>query len=260
MHQSEVTAYLLRDTLKNIVHLKAMAAYSPHIRSHYFSQESLAGVLFVYPTKVTTYESVKYPETEYVALISSDAPSITEQMLEHIPSNCNFVIKLTSPQDTSVIERKFPLRRVTSFLSYSCSANGKFAESKRVNVSADFDEKLLPFYRANGYERAEVEGYFKSGSARSFDVHENGEPVSAGMAYRNYGAVWEVAGLYTVNRARRRGYARAIVATAMNSLLARGHVPRYQMDESNVASKHLAENLGLNLFLATEHYLHQHLN
>ena len=103
-HDPRVTAYLLRDTLKHIVHLKALAAYSHHIRSHYFSQDSLAGVLFVYPSRATTYESVKYPETEYVALISSDAPSITQRILDYLPSASNFVIKLTSPQDQAMVE------------------------------------------------------------------------------------------------------------------------------------------------------------
>ena len=246
-HQPEVTAYLLRDALKHIVHLKALSAYSQHIRSHYFSHGSSAGVLFLYPTRVTTYESVKYPETQYVVLISSDSPSITEQMLDHIPEDCNFLLKLMNPEDKAIVERKFPLKRVTSFLSYTHSPAVNFPGSERVTVSRELDEKLLPFYRANGYERDEVEGYFKSGSAISFAVHEIDEPVSACMAYQNHGDIWEICGLYTINRARRKGYARNVVETALNRLLANGHIPRYQMDEKNIASRTLAESLGLTL-------------
>ena len=147
---------------------------------------------------------------------------------------------------------------MTSFLSYTSSGNDSFTDSKRVAVSREIDEAILPFFRENGYEREEVEGYFNSGSALSFAVHENNEPASACIAYKNYGNIWEIAGLYTIDRARRKGYAREIVATALNKLLENGHIPRYQMDEDNVASKSVAEDLGLTKFLMTEHYLHRH--
>ena len=257
-HQPEVMAYLLRDTLKHIVHLKALAAYAQHIRSHYFSHGSAAGVLFVYPTKVTTYESVTYPQTQHVVLISSDSPSITERMLDHLPADCDFVLKLMNPDDKAVVARKFPLRRVTSFLSYTHSPAVSYFGSARVIVTRELDEKLLPFYRANGYERDEVEGYFRSGVAISCALHREDEPVSACMAYQNHGTIWEVCGLYTIKRARRNGYAREVVTTALSTLRALGHVPRYQMDEKNIASRQLAESLGLTRFLSTEHFLCQH--
>ena len=256
-HKPEVTAYLLRDTLKHIVHLKALSAYSRHIRSHYFSHGSSAGVLFLYPTGITTYESVKYPDMQYVVLISSASPSVTERMLDHIPTNCSFVLKLMSAEDKAIVERKFPLKRVTSFLSYTHSGESRFLSSENVTVAGTLNEDLLPFYRANGYERDEVEGHFKAGSAMSFAVHENSEPVSACMAYQNYGQVWEICGLYTIERARRKGHARSIVETALNRLLANGYIPRYQVDEKNIASRRLAESLGLSRFLSTEHYLCQ---
>jgi len=256
-HKPEVAAYLLRNALKHIVHLKALSAYSQHIRSYYFSHGSSAGVLFLYPSSVTTYESVKYPETQYVVLISSDSPSITERMLDHIPTDCTFVLKVMNREDKYIVERKFSLKRVTSFLSYTHSAEFKFLSSERVTVSEKLDEELLPFYRENGYEREEVEGYFKSSSANSFSIYEGDEPVSACMAYQNYGEIWEICGLYTISRARRMGYARDIVESALNRLLANGYTPRYQMDEKNIASKMLAESLGLTHFLTTEHYLCQ---
>jgi GNAT superfamily N-acetyltransferase len=254
-HEPQVTSYLRRDALKHIVHLKALESYSRHICSHYFSEGSSAGVLFVYPTGVTTYESVKYPQTEHVVLIASESPSVTERMLDCLPRDGGFVIKLMSAEDKDVVARRYPLERITSFLSYTSPAGATFARSKRVLVSCVLDEKLLPFFRQNGYERDEVGGYFSSRSALSFALEENGEPVSACLACRNYGEVWEICGLYTAEPARRKGYARKVVETALDRLLANGYVPRYQMDESNLASRELAERLGLTRFLATEHFV-----
>jgi GNAT superfamily N-acetyltransferase len=209
----------------------------------------------VYPTRVTTYESVKYPATGHVVLLASDSQSITELMLDDIPTECNCVLKLMGPDDKAVVERRFSLQRETSFLSYTQSAETDFLGSDRVTVSRRLDETLLPFYRANGYERDEVAGYFKAGAAFSFALHENGKPVSACMAYQNHGNIWEICGLYAIERARRKGFAREVVETALHTLRENGHVPRYQMDESNVASRKLAERLGLRRFLTTEHFL-----
>lgn len=182
-HASEVTAYLLRDTLKHIVHLKAMSAYSEHISSHYFCLGAAAGVLCLYPTRVTTYESVNYPDTQYVALIASDCPAVTERMLEYLPQNDNFVLKLMSPEDKAVVERKFVLSRVTSFLSYTAPAMAHFTKSKHIAISHELDDDLLPFFRANGYERGEVEGFIKSGTAVFFAAYAGDQPVSACIAY-----------------------------------------------------------------------------
>lgn len=122
-------------------------------------------------------------------------------------------------------------------------------------IAKELDDRLLPFYRANGYERDEVERYFRAGSAFYCAIYENGEPVAACMAFENYGSIWEIAGLYTIERTRRQGLARDVVTTALSTLIKNGYIPRYQMDEGNIASKQLALDLGLSLFLTTEHFI-----
>lgn len=74
------------------------------------------------------------------------------------------------------------------------------------------------------------------------------------MAYQNYGNIWEVGGLHTVAAARRGGNAQKIVETSLNILLAKNKIPRYQCHEANIASRYLAEKVGLRPFLVTEHY------
>ncbi len=254
-HNPDIAAYLKRDTLKNIVHLKALAAYAHDVQAYHFANGLAAGVMFVLPTKVMAYEAVKYPATQYVILISTDDPDITEQMLPHIPPNCNLLFKFTNQHDRSVIGRNFPLQRVTSFISYTCPDQASFPASREVSVSAQPDEALLSMYRQNGYEREEVMGYFKCGAFNAA-LYQNNNPVCACLVYRNYENIWEIAALYTPDEQRRRGYAKKVVQTALNTLLAKEYVPRYQMDEKNIASKKLAEKLGLKLFLETEHYLY----
>lgn len=251
----EILAYLTQNTLKHIVHLKMLSVYPQHIESHYFTDGSAAGLLLLLPTSVTTYDAVTYPETQYVVLIAADTPSVTEQMLDYIPTTCNLVFKFIDSQDRAVIEKRYPLRRVTSFLSYTCSAQARFSHSKEVIISEQVDERLLPLYRQSGRKAEEIEGYFKSAQAISFAVYEHKKPVSVCLAYQNYGKIWEIGMLYTLNQARRKGYARQIVETALSVLLANGYTPRYQMNEMNLASKELAERVGLNKFLTTEHYL-----
>jgi RimJ/RimL family protein N-acetyltransferase len=259
-HKPEILAYLSQNTLKHIVHLKMLSAYSQDIESHYFTDGSATGVLFLLPTIVTTYDALTYPETQYVVLIAADAPSITGQMLDYIPTTCNLIFKFIDPQDRAVIEDRYPLKRVTSFLSYTGSGQARFCHSKQVLISEQVDEKLLPIYRQSGYKAEAIKGYVKSGRAISFALYENKKPVSVCLAYQNYGQIWEIGMLYTVNQARRKGYARQIVETALSTLLANGYIPRYQMDEANLASKELAERVGLHKFLTTEHYLMSHEN
>jgi RimJ/RimL family protein N-acetyltransferase len=254
IHNPEITAYLKQDTLKHIVQLKALAVYARDVQAYHFTAGAAAGVMFLLPTRVMAYESVKYPQTEYVILISTDAASVSKKMLAHIPANCNLLFKFTNQHDLSVIKEKFPLQRVTSFISYTCPNQAFFPAAKQVIVSAQPDEALLSMFRQNGYEREEVMGYFKSG-AFNVALYQNKKPVSACLAYRNYENIWEIAGLYTSEEKRRQGLAIKVVQTALNTLLEKGYIPRYQMDEKNIASKELAERLGLKLFLQTQHYL-----
>ncbi len=254
-HQAEILAYLNRNTLQHIVHLKMLAAYAPQIEAHYFAGGSARGVLLLLPTAASAYDAAAYPKTQYVVLIAADTPAITAQMPAYIPTTGNLIFKFTAAQDRAVLEKSRPLRRVTSFLSYTCAGPARFCQSKQVVISHQLEEKLLPLYQQSGYEAAEIAGYFKTGPAFSLAVYEQHQPVSVGLAYQNYGRVWEIGLLYTVSPARRKGYARQIVETALSVLLANGCTPRYQMAETNLASKELAERVGLTRFLTTEHYL-----
>ena len=257
-HQPEVLEFLHRDPLRNIVHLKVLSAYAKHVQSFYFADGDADGVLFLLPTKVTTYESVKYPETEFVVYVTAVSPHITTLMLNTIPIDCNLILKFTSAADSAVFKQHLPLQRYTGFLNYSCPMDKQFAPANEVVISKQLDKRLLPLFHQNGYQSSEIESYFAMGNIMSFTIFENDEPVSTCLAYKNNGPVWEIGMVYTAQKARRNGYGKIVVETAVSTLLAHNHIPRYQMDEKNLPSKALAERIGLQWFMTTEHYLYHH--
>ena len=256
MIASEVFDYLSRDPLRNIVPLKVISVHPAEARAHYFSDAAAAGVLLLLPTKAAAYESARYPETQFVVMIAADTEAITEQMLDAIPTGCGLVFKLSNPADRAVVAKRFRLEHSTSFLSYTCTAEATFRASEKVSISTGLDPTLVPLFGRNGYGPDELQHYFSADGAACFGLYDDeGQPLSGCFAYRNYGDVWEIAGVHTPAAARRNGYARQVVETALSTLLANGYIPRYQMDEHNLASKNLAESLGLKLFLVTEHLL-----
>lgn len=257
-HKPEIWSYLTLDPMKHVVHLKALTTYSQHIQSHYFSNGPLSGVLFVYPTEVTTFESEVYPDAEYVVLITTDGPTITEQMIDYLPSQNNLLFKFTNPVDRIVIESKFLLKRINTYLSYSCDPLLEFARSPYVHVSQKYEPHLLPLFEGTGYDASTIKNLFEIAHAFSFSIEENGEPLAVALAYQNHEAIWEIGMLFTVEKARRKGYAKQLVESALGQVLAKGFLPRYQMHENNYASIALAEEVGLTLFLTTEHCLYRH--
>lgn len=91
--------------------------------------------------------------------------------------------------------------------------------------------------------------------ARWFAIRCGNEVLSACIVYQNFDAVWEIAGVLTRPNLRRQGLARSVVVAALRYLRLHGLQPRYQVDESNLASAGLARGLGLVEFLRTAHVL-----
>lgn len=69
------------------------------------------------------------------------------------------------------------------------------------------------------------------------------------------GQIWEIGGLFTQPSYRRRGLASALVETALHVLAQRDVLARYQVHEQNLASRQLAEAIGLRQFVIVEHWV-----
>jgi GNAT superfamily N-acetyltransferase len=122
-------------------------------------------------------------------------------------------------------------------------------------VSDQVDERCFELYAAQGYARDEVRGFFSTGRALSLALYQRDAPVAACFAYPNFEGVYEIGSVYTLPEARRNGYARKLVETALDAIVRRGDQPRYQAHEQNQPSIRLAEAIGLEPFAIIEHWL-----
>ena len=120
-------------------------------------------------------------------------------------------------------------------------------------MSRTYDARLQPLFQMNDYDSAEIQRYLADGG-RTFAILDGDEPLSVGMIFRNFGDVWEIGGLRTIEKAKRKGLSSAIVNTAISLIHSLNGAVRYQFHEDNSASRGLAESLGLHRFVTVTHY------
>lgn len=250
-----VISYLKTDPFKHVMHLKMIDSYAEHIRCKYEQDGAQAAILLLFPVYVSPYDARTYPQAQFIVMPAGSSQATLRRILRDLPRGGNLVFKFVDAATRDAVLQDYPMERVRAFFSYT-SHDPFFQPQPAVTLSGELDEALLPFYHENGYTRDELEGYFRQG-ALSFTVYEQGRPLSTCLAFRNWGEIWEIGGVYTPMAQRRKGYARLVVETALHALLTRGRIPRYQVLESNTASIKLAESLGLQRFVTVEHFFHQ---
>jgi ribosomal protein S18 acetylase RimI-like enzyme len=254
-HVAAALAFLQRDVLKNIVPLKMLHEDSPAITCHYLECGMEAGVLVMLPPTVFSYDAQDYPHADWIVLLSTTGPAVTEALLNLVPASTMLVFKLFDPADREVVARRFPLRRVTGFVSYTSPPGSTWPPITDVSVSEDFDERSLAIFVARGHDPGDIQRRFAAGRAVSFAIERGGERAAVCYVYQNFGPVWEIAGVYTSPEVRRARLGRSVVAAALHTLTRRGLTPRYHVNENNVPSVGLAEALGLVPFVTIEHFV-----
>ena len=248
-------AYLKTDALKHIVHLKMIEAYAEHITCRYERRGAQEGALLLIPTPVIPFDAKTYPGSEFVVLLAGSDQGTIGRLVRHIPRQTSLVFKLVDDMTKDAVLRAFPCQRMAAFVSYTAGER-RFRPHPSVVTSAALDERLLPCYQANGYAPGEMEGFFEHG-ALSFTIYDGAQPLSTCFTFKNYDKIWEIGGVYTAPTQRRKGLARLVVETALDAVLSRGYIPRYQVAETNIPSTRLAETSGLTKFVVAEHYLHR---
>jgi RimJ/RimL family protein N-acetyltransferase len=250
----EVVAYLKTDPFKYIVHLKMIEAYREHIVWHVEQAGDQTGVMLLLPTKVNPFDAKTYPTSDWVVLLAASDPAVVDRLVQHLSHQNTMIFKLVDDLSKAAVFKVFSANRMTAFVSYTTRA-GVFRPDPDVVVAPELDERLLPCYQANGYTLPELTHFFNQG-ALSFSLYAQ-EPLATCLVFKNYERIWEIGGVYTAPAHRRQGLAKKVVTTAIHTLLSQGKIPRYQVVETNVASLELAENLGLERFVTTEHYLYK---
>jgi len=246
---------LLRtDIPRNIVLLKMLTLFPDAVECHYCEGDSGIGVLILLPTIVSSFDRHTYPTTDYVVLLSATSHAAVRQLLPFVPRDRPLVVKLIDDADRQTIGRAFALYRATAFISYTTPPGSHFVSHGNVEVSEQIDEACYPLYAAQGHYPDDLAQYAIAGLL-TFAVYRDASPIAACFAYRNFDTVYEIAGVYTVPRERRKGHARQLVETALHTLAKRQYIPRYQVHEANHASTRLAESVGLRRFVTMEHWL-----
>lgn len=247
-------AYLRRDPLRQIVPLKMLTAYPGAARVAFRERGGAAGALLLLPAQTFLFDRSAYPWAALVVLLAADRADVAGELLEQVPRDTPLVFKLGGALEQAAARERFALARLTAFLSYTAPPSSPAPPDPAVRVSQAPDSAWLELLAAQGHDRAELADLFARGLAFALALGDPAAPAAVCMAYRNFGQIYEVGGLYTRPAARRQGLARRLVSTALHELARRGLTPRYQVHEDNRASVGLAEALGLRRFVTVTHW------
>jgi GNAT superfamily N-acetyltransferase len=246
---------LARDPLRNIVLLRHLLAYPEHSRIHRVSDATGAATLVVLDASVSPCDRQAYPHAAVAALISSDHPDLTAQLMRHLPRGVGIVFKLSRDADLAAVESQFAVKRRTAVVSFTSA--GPFEQSPDVQMTTAPSDATFRLFASQGHDRAWLEPPLRNGTAFACVLERGGDALSACFAFENYGPVWEVGGVITAPSHRGRGLGAQIVCTVLAELTGRGLTPRYQVDADNAASIALARSVGLAPFLTIAHYAHE---
>lgn len=245
---------LAKEPLRHLVLLKHLLAYPDHVRVHAVTGPEGMALLVALDTSASAYDRHAYPQAAVAALIASDHPRLTEQLMPHVPRGVGIVFKLAQEIDPAPIAARFPIVRRTSFLSFTSSAAS--ARDSAVAIGTTVSDAAFRLFEQQGHERGWLEPLLRDGKAFACTLEQDGEAAAACFAFENYGRIWEVGGVVTALSHRRKGFGGKVVRTALAELKDRTLTPRYQVEDNNEASIRLARSVGLVRFLTIVHYAH----
>ncbi|MGD9885310.1 MAG: GNAT family N-acetyltransferase [Reyranella sp.] len=245
---------LAAEPLRHIVLLKQLLAYPDHVQVHRASGAAGTAMLVALDVSASAYDRQTYPRAAVAAFVSSDDPDLTASLLRTLPRNVGIVFKLSREADLAPVAARFAVERRTAFISFT--STGGCEPDPGVRVTSQPGDAAFELFAEQGHERSWLEPMLRAGKAFACVAGDEGETPSACIAFENYGSVWEVGGVVTAPAQRRKGFARRVVGTALAQLSGRGLAPRYQVEEHNTASIHLAQASGLVQFLTIAHYAH----
>lgn len=250
----DIIGELARDPLPHIPLLKHLLAYPAHATARRIVGPKGAATLVALDAPAIPHDRQAYPKARIAAFIASDDVELTAALIRTLPQGVGIVFKLAREEDLAPVVARFPVERRTGIVSFTSSDT--FSPTRDVETTSTPSDTVYEMFGVQGHSRAFLEPLLRDGKAFACVLEQRGELVSACFAYENYGPVWEIGGVISAPAHRRRGFGARVVATALAEIRKRGLVPRYQVDESNVASIALAHAIGLSPFLTITHYAH----
>jgi catabolite regulation protein CreA len=174
--------------------------YSEHLVWHVETVAGLSGVVLLLPTFVNAFDAKTYPTFKWIVLMAAASTELAERLLENVPRQNGLVFKLVDELSVEAVKRAFPaIKRVTAYVSYTTGRT--FDADESVQISKQWDERLLSCYQANGYTEQEMREYFEKG-AMTFSLWGEGL-LSTCFAFKNHTEIWEIGGVYTTPAYRR---------------------------------------------------------
>jgi RimJ/RimL family protein N-acetyltransferase len=248
----QVLKYLERDVMHNIVALKMLKAHDG-VRSFYQSNNFGEAAMVLLEPRVFAYDREHYPNANRICIISSDHPTLTSTLLEKLDSAQKVVFKLNSETDTLEVQKRFEVKRLTSFLSFTDTK--PYSSDDTVQISTKPSQEFFDWIATEGHTRDWLEPMLDDEQAFCCEFFDGSQKLeSVCFAFENYGQLWEIGGVYTPPDSRGRGLASRTVCAALAELQERGKRSRYQVHEQNSASIRVAIRAQLELFLTITHW------
>jgi len=253
--------YFHTDRLKYLVHLKYVNLYGDSITCTYLEQGDQVAVLLRYPSARVVWDAAAYPTTEQVFLPAANDASMARLLLDDMREsgllNRSQVIKFSDTETEAVFKETLPLQFARSLTSYTSAPNATFEPDAEVVIEHQPNDEHMAAFLCNGYSAEEIAADFAKGAVLFSLYDANRWLLSSCMIYQNFDDLWEIAGVHTADSARRKGYARRVVQTALSHVLEMQQIPRYHVEDVNTASHKLAQGLGLQACLHFRHYVYQ---
>ncbi|MBW9112561.1 GNAT family N-acetyltransferase [Rhizobium cauense] len=249
----DTALHLERQLLRNIVLLKQLSLFPEDTIAHRVSDRVGSACLVLLKVSVSPYDRDAYAEADWVAFISSDAPTLTERLLEHVPENVGVVFKVANDADRLVIAKRYATEQKACYLSYT--GKGQVERDVDVAVTATPGSAVLDIFEKQGHARSWLQALLDAGEVFVCILGPKDQPQSLCFVFRNYGAVWEIGGVFTAENSRGRGLAGKVVRTALAELAIRSLLSRYQVSADNSASIRVAEKLSMQPFMTLTHHL-----
>jgi GNAT superfamily N-acetyltransferase len=253
--REQALAYLRQRPMQHLVHLKYLHLYGDAIACQCVEHEQSTAVLLSHIPALTPWDAVQYPSANAILLPSASDEQAAEQLADAVMQQfaSPLVFKFCEAFSKNALSKHFALEPTRTLISFTSPPDMQVQRDEAVVIADYITPELQPLFLDNGYSVEELARYAQTGLL-TFALYADYQPVCVCMSYQNFDQVWEIGGLRTVESARRKGYARRLVQTALSTLLSQGRIPRYQVEAGNTASVALAESLGMQVCLTFEHY------
>ena len=249
-------AHLSTDPFDNLMTLKMLSLFPDSCTTTLYTDASGWACQTQLGSNVSGWNRKEYPSADVIVMLDGTSPSLLQYALQRSPFDA-VVFKLHDRQSRAALSEDHRFVLANSFLSYSHPSQPSAkapTDTTLVEQHSGFDDEVSTLLATSGYEEREFLLHLDRG-AQWFAIREGQRTVSMCMAYQNHGDIWEIGGVVTVPECRRRGFAKSVVSAALNHLSKLKLVPRYQFHHDNIASRRLAESLGLKLRLTVDHYV-----